>query len=212
MAQIFGPGASSWFRIALPAALVAALALFVLDQSYVRASGWTRLGRPIEQPIPFSHEHHVGLIGLDCRYCHGSVETSAFAGMPSTSTCMNCHSQVWTDSPLLEPVRASWRTRTPIRWNRVHVLPDFVFFDHRPHVHAGVPCVECHGRVDRMPAISQVHPMLMGWCLDCHRRPEGTRVAAAHEFDPAAQPGHDPNLPPLDVPAALLTRCNTCHR
>ena len=122
--------------------------------------------------MPFSHEHHVRGLGIDCRYCHTSVEKSSFAGIPPTETCMTCHSQIWTDSPMLEPVRTSLRTNTPIRWNRVHDLPDYVYFNHGIHVQKGVGCVSCHGRVDQMPLTWKAEPMTMEWCLSCHRNPE----------------------------------------
>ena len=125
-----------------------------------------------EQPVPFSHEHHVRGLGIDCRYCHTSVETSSSAGMPPTYTCMSCHSQIWTDSPMLEPVRAEPRRRQADRWTRVHDLPDFVYFNHGIHVQKGVGCAECHGRVDQMPLAWKEQPLTMEWCLECHRHPE----------------------------------------
>jgi hypothetical protein len=125
-----------------------------------------------DQPISFSHERHVAGNGIDCRYCHTSVETSAFAGMPPTKTCMNCHRQIFADSPFLELVRSSVRDNRPIRWTRVHDLPDFVYFDHGIHVNKGIGCSTCHGRVDRMPLTFLVNPLYMEWCLGCHRNPE----------------------------------------
>src|ERR671939_863118 len=125
-----------------------------------------------QQPVQFSHKHHVGDDGLDCRYCHTSVETSASAGIPPTQTCMNCHSQIWADSPYLEPVRESWRTGRPIEWVRVHDLPDYVYFNHSIHVAKGVGCSTCHGRIDQMPIVYQASSLQMEWCLGCHRNPE----------------------------------------
>src|SRR5262249_46164795 len=125
-----------------------------------------------EQPVPFSHRHHVGGIGLDCRYCHTTVEVSSFAGIPPTKTCMNCHSQIWTNSAMLEPVRESFRSGKSIEWNRVHHLAGFVYFDHSIHVKKGVGCVTCHGRVDQMPLTWQESSLQMEWCLGCHRNPE----------------------------------------
>src|SRR3954462_9919179 len=127
---------------------------------------------PLDQPVPFSHEHHVGGLGIDCRYCHTSVEKSSFAGIPPTKTCMTCHSQVWTDAPILQPVRESWNVNRPIRWNRVHNLPDFVYFNHSIHVAKGVGCSTCHGPVDKMPLMFQANSLQMEWCLNCHRAPE----------------------------------------
>jgi hypothetical protein len=123
------------------------------------------------QPVPFSHEHHVSGIGLDCRYCHTSVETSAFAGVPPTATCMNCHRQIWNEAPMLEPVRESLRRGKSLEWVRVHDLPDFAYFNHSIHVQRGVGCKSCHGAVDQMPLMWQTAPLTMGWCLDCHRDP-----------------------------------------
>ena len=136
-------------------------------------SSWaTKQNEYVEQPIQFSHAHHVGGIGLDCRYCHTSVEKSSFAGIPPTKTCMNCHSQLWANAPILEPVRASYRDNTNLTWTRVNDLPDFVYFNHQIHVRQGVGCVTCHGAVNKMPLMTQAQSLLMGWCLDCHRAPE----------------------------------------
>ena len=137
------------------------------------SSAWvTRQNEFIEQPVQFSHAHHVGGMGLDCRYCHTSVEKSSFAGIPPTKTCINCHQQVWVNAPILEPVRASYRNNQNLTWIRVNDLPDFVYFNHQIHVRQGVGCATCHGRVDQMPLTFQAQPLLMGWCLDCHRAPE----------------------------------------
>ena len=124
------------------------------------------------QPVPFSHKHHVDGIGIDCRYCHTSVEESSFAGIPPSKTCMNCHAQIWLQAPILEPVRESFRTDKTIEWVRVHDLPDFVFFNHSIHVAKGIGCSECHGRVDQMPLMWRVNTLQMEWCLACHRQPE----------------------------------------
>jgi len=145
---------------------------FVTDARVVRA-----------QPVPFSHKHHVGEIGIDCRYCHTSVETSAFAGIPSTKTCMNCHSQVWADSPVLEPVRQSYRDNTSIAWARVNQLPDYVFFDHSIHVSKGVGCMTCHGQVDEMPLTWRANTLTMEWCLECHRDPARFVRPREHVFE-----------------------------
>src|SRR4029077_19142589 len=144
---------------------------------------------------PFSHEHHVAQLGIDCRYCHTSVETSAFAGMPPTATCMNCHKQIWTNTALLEPVRTSFSTNQPLRWSRVHDLPDFVYFNHSIHVAKGVGCATCHGRVDGMPLLFQNASLQMEWCLDCHRNPAKYIRPKDQVFNLAWQPPADrPNL------------------
>ena len=137
---------------------------------------------PVEQPVPFSHEHHVAGLGIDCRYCHTGVEKSAFAGIPPTETCMTCHSQVWRDAPALAPVRESWATGKPLRWKRVHDLPDYVYFNHSIHVQKGVACVSCHGRVDKMPLMAKQHSLYMRWCLDCHRAPEAHQQPVSEVF------------------------------
>ena len=172
MSQIFKPSTNTLARVSLFGAIVflGILVWVILD---LNRSAWaTRQGVIRKQPIPFSHDHHVAGLGIDCLYCHTSVEDSAFAGIPPTATCMNCHKLIWNDSPMLEPVRESYRTDRPIEWVRVNDLPDYVYFDHSIHVAKGVGCVTCHGRVDRMPLMQQSASLLMEWCLDCHRQPE----------------------------------------
>ena len=171
------------------------------------------------QPVQFSHEHHVSGLGIDCRYCHTTVEESSFAGIPPTKTCMNCHSQIWANSPYLEPVRESWRTGKAIQWTRVHNLADFVYFNHSIHVNKGIGCVTCHGRVDQMPLTWQQKSLQMEWCLECHRQPERFIRPREYVFSMDWQPPADQialgqklvkeyNIP--DV--AFLTSCSTCHR
>jgi hypothetical protein len=133
---------------------------------------YLNVGYTPEQPVPFSHAFHVGQLGLDCRYCHNGVEKSAISNVPSTNTCMNCHSAVKTTSPLLAPVRASYASGEPVKWVKVHKVPDYVYFNHSVHVNRGVSCVECHGRIDQMEVVGQAKPLSMGFCLDCHRNPE----------------------------------------
>jgi len=148
------------------------LAFFAwIFSTLLRSSYATGQGVVLEQPVPFSHDHHVAGLGIDCRYCHTTVEKSAFAGVPPTETCMNCHKQIWTNADLLEPVRASYRDNVPIEWTRVHDLPDFVYFDHSVHVAKGIGCVTCHGEVDKMPLMFQQASLQMEWCLACHRDP-----------------------------------------
>jgi len=132
---------------------------------------YTDVGYQPEQPVPYSHKFHVGELGMDCRYCHTGVETSAVAGIPSTQTCMNCHVMVLPDSDSLKVVKASWDTNKPIKWVRVHKSPDYVYFDHSAHINTGVGCKTCHGRIDRMNVVMQTEPLSMSWCLECHRNP-----------------------------------------
>jgi hypothetical protein len=169
------------------------------------------------QPIPFSHQHHVGGLGIDCRYCHTTVETTAIAGVPPTKTCMNCHSQIWLTSPVLEPVRSSFKTDQSIRWARVHDLPDFAYFDHSIHVKKGIGCVSCHGRIDRMELAAQVNTLQMQWCLDCHRAPEKYVRPRSEVFNLAWEP---PGGDQLALGKKLVeeygihgrTSCSACHR
>jgi cytochrome c7-like protein len=167
MPQVFGRRTNVWSQVSLVGALLLLPVLLLV--LWLRLSTGQR-GTPITQPVPFSHQVHVGL-GLDCRYCHTSVETSPSAGMPSTQTCMTCHSQILADDPLLEPVRTSFTTGTPIGWVRVHSLPDFVYFDHSIHISMGVACETCHGRVDQMAVVSRQVPLTMAWCVSCHQEP-----------------------------------------
>src|SRR5262245_51218870 len=172
MAQIFHPSMNTLSRLSIYGAAFFALGALGLVYGYNRSPYETRVRVIPAQPVQFSHEHHVRGLGIDCRYCHTSVEWSSFAGIPPTYTCMSCHSQIWSESPMLEPVRASLRDAKPIRWNRVHDLPDFVYFHHGIHVQKGVGCVSCHGRVDLMPLAWKEKPLTMEWCLECHREPE----------------------------------------
>ena len=172
MSQIFKPSTNTLARVSLFGAIVF-LGILGWVLADLNRSPWaTRQGVIRKQPVPFSHDHHVAAMGIDCLYCHTSVEDSAFAGIPPTATCMNCHKLIWNDSPMLEPVRESFRTGEPIEWVRVNDLPDFVFFDHSIHVAKGVGCATCHGRVDQMPLMIQHASLQMEWCLECHREPE----------------------------------------
>src|SRR5881398_2143223 len=172
MAQIFHPSMNTITKATIFGAIFFIAAAGWIGGEIVRSPYYTQVNVARAQPVPFSHEHHVAGLGIDCRYCHTSVEKSSFAGIPPTQVCMNCHKQVWADSPTLEPVRASLRDNRPIEWTRVNKVADFVYFDHSIHVHKGVGCETCHGRVDEMPFMYQVPSLLMEWCLDCHRQPE----------------------------------------
>ena len=170
----------------------------------------------VDQPVPFSHKHHVTGMGIDCRYCHTHVEETAFAGIPPTETCMTCHSQIWSDAPMLEPVRASFRDGKALEWTRVHDLPDFVFFNHSIHVSKGVGCQSCHGQVDQMPLMWKENTLNMEWCLDCHRAPENYLRPRSEVFNMNWKPGPDHDGKQLvdqyDVKTVQLTDCSICHR
>jgi hypothetical protein len=186
----------------------------LLRSSYVTGQGVIR-----DQPVPFSHQHHVAGLGIDCRYCHTSVERSSFAGIPPTETCMNCHRQIWTNAEILEPVRSSYADDTAIEWVRLNDLPDFVYFNHSIHVAKGVACVTCHGPVDRMPLMFQHASLQMEWCLSCHRDP-GPNIRPREEvFNMNWQPPADPAQAQAlqakllkDYNVQSLTSCSTCHR
>jgi len=220
MAQIFTASADTRLRTIL---LIAFAALtFAIIGGYAAESGGFSVGWVRDQPVPFSHQHHVAGLGLDCRYCHTSVEISEHAGLPPTHICMSCHSQIWTGADVLAPVRESLALGKPLVWQRVSRLPDYVYFNHSVHVTKGVPCLTCHGRVDQMPLTKAAHPFHMAWCLDCHRHPEKslrppqqvTRMewsgwtASATDRTSLAK-----NLADLAKTApGELTQCNTCHR
>ncbi len=216
MSQIFQPRANqlarlSLFLVGLIAVVGGAAAPIVMRSDFV-----TGANTNVTQPLQFSHAHHVGGLGIDCRYCHTSVEQSSFANIPPTKTCMNCHSQIWVTSPFLEPVRSSWRTGESLQWTRVNNLPDFVYFNHSIHVKKGIGCETCHGRLDQMPGIYQAQSLQMEWCLDCHRHPEQyvrpREAVVTMGYVPATSQAE---LGPELVKAydiQKMTSCSTCHR
>jgi hypothetical protein len=216
MPQIFRRSANTLSKVSLVGVLMLVGSLILLAMILGRSSYATRQQEYIEQPVQFSHIHHVLDDGIDCRYCHTSVETSSFAGIPPTKTCMNCHSQIWNNAPILEPVRASFRNDTPLRWTRVHDLPDFVYFNHSVHVKKGVGCETCHGRVDRMPLMLQQNSLQMEWCVNCHRAPENYVRPRSEVYTM----GYQPPVPQAVIGAQLVkeygirgnTSCSTCHR
>ena len=218
MPQLFSRAANTVVRACIVCA-VAGVALL----GWTGYTAWwspymTRVNEPLQQPVPFSHQHHVSGLGIDCRYCHTGVETSAFAGLPPTETCMTCHSQIWRDAPILEPVRASFREGTPLAWTRVNDLPDFVFFNHSIHVHKGIGCVECHGPVDRMPITWRGQSLYMKWCLDCHRAPENHIRPRELVFDPRSTGDLRPHaagaqlVQHYGIHQEQLDDCSICHR
>lgn len=217
MSQLFRPRANALafasIIVAVSAlALTAVVAVALSTSPY--ATGTTFIA---EQPVPFSHKHHVGALGIDCRYCHDSPARSRFAGVPSTDTCMTCHAELWTRADMLAPVRRSLSTGQPLAWVRVHDLADFVYFDHRAHVVNGVGCESCHGRVDRMPLTRQVAPLTMQWCLNCHRdpaphlRPAESITAMGYERPRGRLLGRA-LVESYAIRTNRLTECNTCHR
>lgn len=212
--QVFHRSANVLSRFSIfGAAFLIAFVLWFLWQ--LNASPYATQVRDAKaQPVPFSHEHHVAGLGIDCRYCHTSVETSSYAGIPSTGTCMSCHKQIWTSAEMLEPVRASFRTGEPIVWQRVHRLPEFVQFNHSIHVQKGIGCVSCHGRVDQMPLTWQEKPLTMGWCLECHRAPEKFVRPRDKVFDLGWAAENQKELgPQLVAEYGILekTSCSICH-
>jgi hypothetical protein len=216
MPQIFHRSANTLSKVSLAGVLLLVGGLIFLAIIIGRSAYVTRAQEYVEQPVQFSHRHHVLDDGIDCRYCHTSVETSPFAGIPPTKTCMNCHSQIWATAPILEPVRASFRDDTPMRWTRVHDLPDFVYFNHSIHVKKGMGCETCHGRVDRMPLTLQQNTLQMEWCIECHRNPENYVRPRAEIYTM----GYQPPVPQSVLGPQLVKEygisgnisCSTCHR
>ncbi len=215
MAQVFKPAANTIAKLAVfGGAFFLALAVWSLNE-FNRSQYMTRTKVAREQPVPFSHKHHNAELGIDCRYCHTSVETSAFAGIPPTQTCMNCHSQIWKDSPMLEPVRASFASNRSLEWVRVHDLPDFVYFNHSIHIHKGIGCVSCHGRVDQMNLTWQQSPLQMEWCLNCHRNPAAAVRPREEVFNMAWKAENQEELGARLVKAYNIESrddCSVCHR
>lgn len=217
MGQIFRPRSNTIARASIAAVfLIICAGGWVLHATYW--SPWTTLEMmPLDQPVPFSHKHHVFGLGLDCRYCHTSVEKSAFAGMPPTETCMTCHSQIWKTAPMLAPVRDSFINNSPLMWNRVNQTPDFVFFNHSVHVDHGVGCATCHGQMDQMPLTWKSHTLYMKWCLDCHRAPERYIRPRAEVFNLDWRATNQLALgkklvTEYRVNTRQLTDCSMCHR
>lgn len=218
MSQIFHPSANTLSKATIFGAVFLVAGLFLIGAVYVRSSYWTGVDVAVEQPIQFSHEHHVSGLGIQCMYCHASVEKSAVAGVPPTQTCMSCHSQVWTQAPILQPVRDSYESGQPIAWNRVHDLGDFVYFNHSIHVKQGVGCATCHGRVDQMQQVSKAQPMSMEWCLGCHREPERYIRPREEIYNMEWAPPSDQLalgqrlLTEYKIDKQRLTNCYVCHR
>lgn len=218
MAQIFHPSMKVISRASIVVGVVAVVLLIWVGGLVFRSSYMTNVNMPVEQPVPFSHEHHVNGLGIACGYCHTSAEKSAFAGIPPTHTCMTCHSQIWNTSPMLEPVRSSYQTGMPLEWVRVHDLPEFSYFNHSIHVNKGIGCATCHGRVDLMPLTWKTNTLHMAWCIECHRAPEKHIRPTSEIYNMTWQPQeHQAVLGPrlvkeYGVNTHQLTDCSICHR
>jgi hypothetical protein len=218
MAQIFPPSSNTLSKASVVGGVLAVLLGLAAVDRLGRSPYVTRASVPRQQPVPFSHKHHVGGVGIDCRYCHTSVEESAFAGIPSVHTCMACHSQLWSDTPMLDPVRQAFRTDGSVEWVRVHDMPDFVYFDHSIHVSKGVGCTTCHGSVEQMPLVWQEESLQMQWCLECHRAPEKFIRPPEEVFSVAWEPPANQQeigarlVEDYDIQKEQLTNCSVCHR
>jgi hypothetical protein len=216
MAQIFPRSSNALARVTLLGIVLGPPGALSVLWLLARSPYVTGAGTPIDQPVPFSHKHHVGDDGIACEYCHTTVQSSAFAGMPSTETCMNCHAQVWSQSDTLAGVRMSAQTGQPLVWERVYDLPDYVYFDHSIHVQKGVACESCRGRVDQMPRIMKASSLQMQWCLDCHRDPTANlrprQDVTAMGWQPPANADEIRRQLALDYHVQSKTDCSTCHR
>ena len=218
MSSLFKPWANTVFRVTLVGLATFLIGGIAFAMVYVRSPLFTGQNDPIQQPLQFDHRHHVGDEGIDCRYCHNTVEKSPSAGIPPTSLCLNCHSQIWNKSPLLEPVRQAFFNDRAIPWKRVHHLPGFVYFNHSIHLAKGVGCETCHGRVDRMAAVAKKESLSMGWCLDCHRNP-GPHLRPRDQlttmgWKPPDTAGERDALAQKllhDHDVQTRTSCSTCH-
>jgi len=221
MPQIFRPKANLCYKIALIFILGLPVVVGCVCWEALWGSFYTDVAVARVQPTPFSHEHHVHETGIDCRFCHTGVETSAFAGMPSSKVCMTCHSQIWNGSSMLQPVRESWLKNQPIRWTRVHSLPDYVYFNHSIHLSKGIGCAECHGRVDEMPLTWKARSFYMRDCLSCHRDPAPHLRPQSEIFNLSWKPPSDPSqnarferqlVHEYAIDRERIKDCDTCHR
>ena len=218
MAQLFRPQATTIARIVLVGLIAVPTAAIALTQAILRSPYKTDVDIVQSQPVPFSHKHHAGELGIDCRYCHTTVEHAAMAGIPPTTTCMTCHSQLWTNAQILAPVRRSLASDEPIAWNRVNVVPDYVYFNHAVHVSNGVGCSSCHGNVAAMPLMAKAHSFQMQWCLNCHRAPERFLRPEEAVFEMGWQPPSDQEevgrrlIEEHHIDVAHLMDCSVCHR
>lgn len=219
MAQIFHRSTNTISRVSIYGAVFILAAIGYLGWAVTQSPYFTDVNEPRQQPVPFSHKHHVTDDGIDCRYCHTSVENSSFAGVPSTHICMSCHSRLWANSPILEPVRVSYLTDKSLEWTRVNALPEFVYFDHSIHIHKGVGCTTCHGPIGEMPLTWRAHTLYMRWCIDCHKHTERYVRPREDVFLADYRPPKDQLALGRRLvkeykikDARQLTDCYTCHR
>jgi hypothetical protein len=219
MPPIFPPRSNTFARVSILVGLILVAAITALAVVYVHSSTFNRVGVDVAQPVPFPHAWHVSVVGLDCRYCHESVDKSSFAGMPPTETCMSCHSQIKTNSALLKPIRDSWASGKPVEWNRVNKVADFVYFDHHIHVSKGIGCESCHGRVDQMTTDVKANTFYMAWCLQCHRDPSKFIRPKDQVYKMGYTPAEDQSTLGAKLvkeynvlPSSQLMNCSTCHR
>jgi hypothetical protein len=219
MPPIFPPRSNTFARISLLGTLILLGAVVGLAVLYVHSPAVNKVGVDVPQPVDFPHGFHVAAVGLDCRYCHETVDTSSFAGMPPTQTCMSCHSQIRLDSALLQPVRDSWETGEPIAWNRVNSLPDYTYFNHSIHVNKGMGCETCHGRTDEQRTAVKAETFYMAWCLECHRQPEKYVRPLDQVYTMGFSLGENQEAIGASLvreynirPASVLTDCSICHR
>lgn len=215
MAQLFHPSANTISQVSVFGSLILFGGAFGVGALLVRSPYITDVGVVRSQPIPFSHQHHVGDVGIDCQYCHRDVSRNASAGMPTTEICLGCHSQIWADAPILEPLRVSRESRRPLSWVRVHDLPDFVYFNHAIHVSRGLECELCHGRMDHMPLTWRNATLHMEWCLDCHRHPDRHAQPANAVAGLGWERGdREASLSLIELSQSIQgpTHCSACHR
>jgi hypothetical protein len=217
MSALFSPWTNTVSRLSLALLGGGPVLGVAMIYMYLRSPAYTGTQDPVEQPVQFDHRHHTQDDGIDCRYCHSTVEHAPSAGMPSSATCMGCHAQIWGHSAELTPVREAYFTGRPVEWVRVHKLPDFVYFNHAIHVNKGVGCATCHGRIDEMPAVTQYAPLTMGWCLGCHREPDRNLRPRDQITNMVWHPPEDDGAVlgktlRADYRLAPRTGCTTCHR
>ncbi len=218
MPQVFHRSSNTLARLSIVTGAALLVSSVLIASNLSRSPYVTKEGAPVDQPVPFSHKHHVKELGIDCRYCHNTVDKSAVASVPPTHTCMSCHSQVWTNSPLLEPIRQSYLNGTPVKWNKVYDLPDFVYFNHSIHIQKGIGCDTCHGPVHEMNITYKAQPLSMSWCLECHRQPEKFIRPKEEVFNyEYKQPANQMELgeklvKEYGIRKEQLTDCWICHR